>query len=478
VRAVSWIRKISTTLVGVLAIALPRAAAADWPMFDHDSSRSGFNAGDTAISLTNVGQLHRRWVATFDAAGDGAPILVAHVAASPFASRTLLFQETLAGSTYAIDAQTGAIVWRHTTQGSNITQGMPAADPSGQWIYAPSIDGHVHKLVASTGKEVRGGGFPLRVTWSPQIEKNGTGINLANRFLYATTGGYVGDGGQYDGHVVTLNLQTGVVHVINSLCYNIHRLIRNPAACPLAKSGIWARAGAVVDPDPSMGGRIYASTGNGQFDANIGGQDYGDSVLAISADGSKLLDSFTPTDYQQLENGDIDLGSTAPAMLPRQTASNTPLMAVQGGKDGVLKLLNRQNLGGVGGELQDLNLTSGFLTAPAVWTDHSGTPWIFVGTDSGVNGLQIVTVNGTSSMQGVWTQPVRGTSPVVVNGIVFAATDGAVNAFDATNGNILWSSSQHSAGGTIGGVHWESPIVVKGWLYCSDENGNLSAYSL
>jgi outer membrane protein assembly factor BamB len=475
---VSWTRKFFTTFVGVLSIALPCSAAADWPMFDHDSARSGFAAGDTAITLTNIGRLHRRWVAKFDAAGDGAPILVSNVASSPFASQTLLFQETLAGSTYAIDAHTGTIVWKHTTQGSNITQGMPAADPSGLWIYAPGIDGHVRKLAAATGKEFRGGGFPLRVSWSPQIEKNGTGLNLANGFLYATTGGYVGDFGQYDGHVVTLNLQTGQVHVVNSLCYNIHKLIRTPGACSQARSGIWARAGAVVDPDPSMGGRIYASTGNGQFDANMGGQDYGDTALAISADGSTILDSFTPTDFQNLDSEDLDLGSTAPAMLPRQPASNTPLMAVQGGKDGVLKLLNRQKLGGVGGELQDVNLSGGFLTAPAVWTDHGGTTWIFIGAEFNVYGFQLVTVNGTSSLQGVWSQPVRGTSPIVVNGIVFAAMGGAVNAFDATNGTMVWSSAQHSAGGTIGNVHWESPIVVKGWLYCSDERGRLMAYSL
>jgi outer membrane protein assembly factor BamB len=84
-------------------------------MFDHDSARSGFAAGDTTITLTNVGNLHRRWVAAFDAAGDGAPILVSNVATSQFASQTMLFQETLAGTTYAINAHTGAIVWKHHT---------------------------------------------------------------------------------------------------------------------------------------------------------------------------------------------------------------------------------------------------------------------------------------------------------------------------------------------------------------------------
>jgi hypothetical protein len=234
----------------------------------------------------------------------------------------------------------------------------------------------------------------------------------------------------------------------------------------------------VVDPDSSMGGRVYAATGNGDFNANKGGQDYGDSVLAISEDGSTLLDSYTPSDYVDLNNGDVDLGSTAPAMLPTLTTSNTPLMAVQGGKDKILKLLNRQHLGGVGGDLQDYTLPDEIFSAPAVWVDRAGATLIFVGTASAVTALQVVTTNGASKLQGLWSAPEGGTSPVVVNGVVFVATSGAVNAFDARYGKLMWSSSQQSAGGSIGNVHWESPIVDKGWMYISDENGDLTAYSL
>ncbi|MBV8654431.1 MAG: PQQ-binding-like beta-propeller repeat protein, partial [Candidatus Eremiobacteraeota bacterium] len=35
-----------------------------------------------------------------------------------------------------------------------------------------------------------------------------------------------------------------------------------------------------------------------------------------------------------------------------------------------------------------------------------------------------------------------------------------------------------SAMRTIGGVHWESPIVADGRVYCPDENGRLTAYEL
>jgi hypothetical protein len=42
----------------------------------------------------------------------------------------------------------------------------------------------------------------------------------------------------------------------------------------------------------------------------------------------------------------------------------------------------------------------------------------------------------------------------------------------------LWSSQNASAGGSVGPMHWESPLVVNGVAYVSDENGNLIAYHL
>jgi hypothetical protein len=90
---------------------------------------------------------------------------------------------------------------------------------------------------------------------------------------------------------------------------------------------------------------------------------------------------------------------------------------------------------------------------------------------------------GVSELAGIWQASPgssygEGSSPVVANGIVFVAFDGAIVALNALSGSELWSSANRSAGGTIGGIHWQSPIVVNGWVYCSDESGNLTAYSL
>jgi outer membrane protein assembly factor BamB len=321
----------------------------------------------------------------------------------------------------------------------------------------------------------------------PAVEKDAAALNLANGYLYAATSGYIGDAGPYDGHVVVLRLRDGLTHVFNSLCSTIHHLLlaksydpRSAYSCTQVRSGIWSRAGVVVDPDPAMHGRIYVATGNGLFTANAGGHDYGDSVLALSADGSRLLDYFTPADYSDLDEKDMDLGSSAPVLLPRVPHSRTPLLAVQGGKDGIVRLLDRARLGGVHGELQDLAVPGAVLfSAPAVWRGPHGGIWVYLGDADHVTALRLTTgARGVSRLSIAWNAPVGGTSPIVVNGVVFAATGGALTALDARTGTMLWSSTRPSAGGTIGDIHWESPIALDGWLYCSDQSGHLTAYAL
>jgi hypothetical protein len=227
-----------------------------------------------------------------------------------------------------------------------------------------------------------------------------------------------------------------------------------------------------------MGGRVYFTTGNGLFDAANGGTNYGDSVLSLSADGTRLLGSYTPATYATLDSQDADLGSTAPVLLPRESGSRTPLMAVQGGKDGVLRLLNRARLGGVGAELQVIN-NSALFYAPAVWHEPGAGTWVYVGDAGAVTAYRLRTdARGTSRLVRAWVAGVPGTSPVVVNGVVFVAGSGALSALDARSGRPLWSSQQSAAGGTIGGIHWESPIAVNGRVYVSDESAHLTAYGL
>ena len=297
-------------VISYFAAAAAPASAANWPLFGFDPARSSFNTAERSLTVANVHRLRERWKIPLGDVADSTPILIQRVQIGR-AYQSMLFQTRKDGVTLGIEATLGRIVWRFATHGTQITDSTPAADPSGKSIYAPGVDGKVHKLSASTGREERAPGFPARITRMPDSEKDASPLNLANGYLYAVTSGYIGDAPPYDGHVVAIRLSGGAETVFNSLCSQQRRL-PGPNSCRQQRSGIWARGGAVVDPDPSMNGRIYAATGNGDFSANTGGHNYGDSVISLSEDLSSLLGSYTPVNYDQLQQGDVDLGSTSP----------------------------------------------------------------------------------------------------------------------------------------------------------------------
>lgn len=452
------------------------AAAKSWPVFGHDPARSGVDVGDTTLTTANVSTLVEKWQISFGSGNvaDSTPILLANVDVGGTAQQ-MLYQTDKNGKTFAIAAQTGKVIWTYSTSGSNITDSTPAADPSGTAIYVPGIDGKVHKLNAATGAEMSAPGFPATITTIPGTEKDASALNVANGYLYATTSGYYGDAPYYDGHVVSVNLSTGATTVFNSLCSS-QTTLPTDTSCANSDSGIWGRGGAVVDP---TNGDVYVATGNGLYD---GTNNYGDSVIALNANVTKMLSTYTPTDFATLQADDTDLGSTSPALLPVQSNSGTPLMLVQGGKDSILRLLNRSPLPGVANELQEINLPSRLYATPAVWTNASGATYIFFGLPNQIDAYELETNGaGVSSLVQAWvandgSTGGEGTSPVVSNGIVFVAMDNAIYALSAQTGDELWSSANTAH--SIGPVHWQSPIVVNGWVYCSDQNGNLTAYGL
>jgi outer membrane protein assembly factor BamB len=186
---------------------------------------------------------------------------------------------------------------------------------------------------------------------------------------------------------------------------------------------------------------------------------------------------------------DLDLGSSAPVLLPEITGSKTPYLAIQADKEGLLRLLNRQDLSGqggkghIGGELQTLFAPDHcpVLTQPAVWSDQiGGNLWVFVSNNCAISGYQVFTSSsGVSRLRVAWTVGVGATSPVIAGAILFVETmNTEVVALDPRTGHRLWGSAAAASGGSISGVHWESPIVVGSRLYCTDESAKLMAYSL
>jgi outer membrane protein assembly factor BamB len=461
----------------------PVVGANDWPQFDFDTRKSGVNPDETMLGAQNVQSLHRIWAVRLPDTADSAPAEIGKVTLPNGENGAVLYLTTTSGTLLAIDAATGALIWRHAEPGQRFTTSSPAADPVTQIVYSYGLDGRVHAFHAGTGKEITGGGFPLLVTNHPDVEKGSSALTIANGRLYAVTSGYPGDAGHYEGHVVSIPLTGGAPTVWNALCSDIPALLgetpQSAPYCPQVQAGIWARVGVVYD---QAMGTVDVVTGNGSFN---GTTNWGDSVIALTPDLSQIVGTYTPANQDQLNRSDQDLGSDAPVLLPSLPGTDTPLVAVQGGKDDTLRLINRQALstrGQVGGEIGGVQIQSGggceVATQPIVSQAADGSLTIFAASSCGLAMFRVaIDASGHVSLQKSGVLAFDATSPVAANGLIFAATSGDLAAIDAT-GHILWRSTQPSAGGTIGAIHWQSPIVVNGMLYVADNDGDLFAYGV
>jgi hypothetical protein len=474
----------------LVCLAARPTRASDWFQFNFDARHSGNNTQETAIHAANVSTLHVLYHVSLPSIADGAPAFLSGVA-TPSGTKDLLFLNTKDGHILALDAATGATMWSHQpATGPNYTTSSPAVDPGRLLVYAYALDGKVHKYQVGDGTEITTGGWPQLATLKPTVEKGSSALSVVTtvggaNYLYVTNGGYPGDAGDYQGHVTAVNLATGAQKVFNAACSNqtVHFALNAPPDCPLVQTAIWARAGVVYDSDNDL---IFMATGNGTFDANMPGHfGWGDSVFALHPDGTgngagQPVDSYTPTEFQALQNADADLGSTAPALLPVLPGSRVTHLGVQSGKDAQIRLLNLDNLSGQGGpghvsgELQKIPVPQGgeVLTALAVWTNPADNGvWVFVANGSGISGLRAtVDGSGNPSLTPKWSDPTAGASPIVANGILYYASSAGARALDPVKGTQLWSDA------SIGGVHWESPIVINGHLFVTDEGSQLWAF--
>jgi outer membrane protein assembly factor BamB len=451
-------------LAGVAGLSVQGASAAgghNWARYGVDAARSNSTSASTGIPSASLAHLHRQQVAlpgTADSSAVYAPAV--RVAGK---QRDVFVVTTTYGRTVALDAASGRILWTFTPSGyagfagtAQITTATPLIDTAAGLVYSASPDGRVHALRLANGREASG--WPVTVTRDPTHEKIASALNLSRGMLLVTTGGYIGDAPPYQGHVVAIRAPSGrIAHVWNSLCSDRHSLIV-PRTCAASDSAIWGRGGAVVEPGS---GRILVATGNAPWD---GRQNWGDSVLELSPDASRLLQSYTPESQSQLDSSDADLGSASPAVLPGG-------LVLQGGKDGQFRLLSLTHLNGrdgrlgrLGGELQSVRTPGGgvVLTAPAVWTS-GGRTLVAIANDQGTAVYRI----SSRRLVSVWSNGSAGTSPVEAGGLLYV--------YDPSGGGLRVyrpSSPRPVATLAAGSGHWNSPIVAGGRIALPEGNAN------
>jgi hypothetical protein len=406
-------------LAVILLLAMPGMAAQDVLTYHGDNQRTGWFSAETQLTVSNVnaqsfGLLHSR---TVDGRVDAEPLYVSQLTIPNRGVRNVLFVATENNTLYRMDADTGALLgsrhfgaavpYQYKNYDDNVFPvmgilGTPVIDRSAGVIYlvADTYNGKVdvfrlHAISISTLKDV----VPAAVikisarladgtTWkfNPKYHLQRPGLLEANGSIYVAFGSNGdtqpdqsrGNIARYDATTLVF-LGSDVTDTLSS----------NTSSYYL--SAIW-QSGYGVAADSR--GDIYFSTGNSDpgmptYSASFNRPD---SVVHLSGDLISLVDSFTPSDYFQLDQVDADFGSGGAMLLPDQTGS-TPHLVVAGGKDGRAFLLNRDNLGGYtqGGPdnvLQSVN-QGGCWCGPAYFVGSDGKPYVLTGGGNGITSWQL-----------------------------------------------------------------------------------------
>ena len=200
------------------------ASAADWMQFGYDAAHTGVNPSETLVSPANAASLVTKYSVNMATYVDSAPVYLSNVS-TPGGTKNVLFALGNNGRFMAIDAATGTELWHKTQSGTQPTTASPAIDPNRQYVYSYGIDGKAHKYQVGDGTEITTGGWPQTITLKNNVEKGAGGLTIASsggvNWLYVVTDGYIGDGGDYQGHLVSIDLSNGAQNIFNADCSDL-----------------------------------------------------------------------------------------------------------------------------------------------------------------------------------------------------------------------------------------------------------------
>jgi hypothetical protein len=324
-------------------------------------------------------------------------------------------------ATPVIDASTGTLyVVAMTEEGSN-----------GEFVH------RLHALDVTTGAERPGSPVEIQasapgtgdgstiVQFKPWLYKERAGLLLLNGTVYTAWSSQC-DSGNYHGWMLGYDARTLQQTAVFTDTPNWY-------------AGAFWQGGAA--PAADLSANIYIVSANGTFDANMGGTDFGESILKLSTGKSlAVADYFAPYNADQLSDQDLDLGSSGALLLPDTSGSTAhPHLLVTGSKSGTVYLVDRDQMG------------------------HSQT-----GGDT-----QIV-----QSLSGA-VGPLFGIPAYFNSAVYFSAARDQVKAFSLQNGvlstaPVSASSSTFAAPGTVPSISANG--VANGILWTIDPAGQLHAY--
>jgi hypothetical protein len=454
--------------------------------FHNHLSRDGWYI-DPAFTFTNAANLAR------DPAFNGA--ITGNVYAQPLyieggpRGRAVIIAVTESNNVYALDAFSGTVVWQTNVAPATPASALPCGDLSPFGITGtPVVDLASRSLffdaltvdpVSNTVKHLiyslnvdsgaLNAGWPVDVNARAAFGTNHF-VSLAQGArgalaviganVYVPYGGLYGDCGTYYGWVV------GVA-------------ITNPAmvmawATTAKGGGIWAVGGVASDGvDP------FVATGNTFGAATWGG---GEAIVHLLpnlmlTNASTITNYWAPTNWSNLDSGDLDLGGTGPLLvdLPGATPSN---LVVAFGKDQNVYLLNRTNLGGVKTPVAQATVgSSAIVQAAATYRTTLGTYAVFANNNS-LRALRLGAAN-PPTISNAWSATVTGRgSPFVTstdgtnNLIVWgvgAEGDQRLHGFNADTGATVFAGG--GANELMAGTRrFSTAIAARGRIYAGADN--------
>src|SRR4051812_3296896 len=488
--------------------------------YHNDNQRTGQNLGETVLTPTNVVPANFGKIMTYSVDGYiyAQPLYVANLAIPGQGSRNVVYVVTEHDSVYAFDADGRAptTLWHVSFLGPNVTTASsgdvgtddivpevgitstPVIDPSTGTMYlvaktkepGPTFVQRLHALDITTGAEKLGGPVVIsasvngtgdgndgagHVTFNALRESNRAALLLDHGVVYIAFASH-GDNDPYHGWILSYNATT----LAQLSAFNV-----TPNE---SRGGIWQSGNGLA---ADAAGNLFTSTGNGTFNASLGGTGYGDSLLRLAAPLGvvSVTDYFTPFNQATLESTDLDLGTSGPILLPDQATGPAHLL-VSSGKEGRIYLVNRDNMGGfiAAGDTQIVQRIDGAIAhafcTPAYFNGaiYFHSVGDFLKAFSLTNGV----LSTSPTSQGNSSLSFPGATPTIsangtANGLVWElVVNGFANgspalllASDASNvSQLRYSSATAAANRDVAGaaVKFTVPTVANGKVFVGTQN--------
>jgi len=476
----------------------------------NDLARTGQNLHETVLTPVNVNSKTFGKLFSFPVDGQivAQPLYVNNVSIPGKGTYNVIYVATENDSVYAFDADgvNTSALWYDSfiDPGKGITPipcadtganpcpfasvigitGTPVIDPGSGTLYLVAATketgkfvNRLHALDITTGGEkfggtvqiqasVKGSGAGSRqgvVSFDAHHESQRPGLLLLNGVVYLGWASF-GDVAPFHGWV----LGYGATSLAQMAVFN-----STPNG---SDGGVWQSGAA---PSADAAGNIYLLTGNGTFDGNKAGSDWGDTFLKFDS-SLAVQDYFTPDDQLKLAKNDLDLGSGAGILLPPQSGKYPDEM-VSAGKEGLIYVVNRDKMGKFNSQKNNVIETvrgsvKGYFGSAAYWNQTV----YFSGLGDFLS--QYAVSKGLLSTSPVFHAPTRfGTTPAIsANGsssaVVWAiqriAPNGKVqpavlHAYDASNvSRETYNTGQAGKRDLLGlGVTFSVPTIMNGKVY-------------